>query len=235
MTNKQDNYFKKIKKYKNCISYYCNNSNLGKKGYIHFTNENKKTHKYYIIENIEFINGLYINADENISIMFKNCIFHKNIAINSLGEISFENNKYYSDANYPIFPEFFFTVKTKNLKFINETFSNNSLILYDVENIFGLNINTQFLTIDNSIIKVCDNNGNIAVDAEETIIFDSIIDSSKINLKTNDLYIYSSTILGEACVSIETKNTNNSEIAGIETPLFIYNGETVEKAKVFNI
>jgi len=235
MTKKKKNYFKKIKKHKNCISYYCNNMNLGKKGYIHFTNENLKHYNYYIIENVEFLNGLYIKADENTSILFKNCIFHKNIAINSLGEVTFESNRYCNDANYPIFPEFFFNAKTRILKFVKESFSNNNSILYDVQNIFGLNIITKFLVIDDSIMKVSDNSGNIVIDAEETIIFDSKIDSSKIDIKTNDLYIYGSTLLGDDYVSIENKNTNNSEISGIETPLFIYNGEAVEKAKVFNI
>jgi len=235
MKNKQENYFKKNKKDKTHVTYYSNNINLGKKGYIHLTNERTYQTKYFLIENIEFFNGLYIKADENTCITFKNCIFHKNICINSLGSITFEDNKYIEDATYPIFPEYFFSAKIKDLKFINENFFSSNISLNHNENIFGMNINTTFLTINDSLIKVRDNDGNIIINAKETIMFNSIVDGINVNIKSDNIYMYNSTILGEESVSIEDTNMEDSEIGIIESPVIVHNGEKAEKSKIFSL
>lgn len=234
MTTKKENYFKKIKKNKQIV-YYSNNVNLGKKVYIHFLNENTDKPKYFVIENIEFLNGLYIKTDENIYITFKNCTFHKNVSINSLGDISFEGNKYLSDADYPIYPTYFFTVKAKNLRLTNELFFNSGFSRFNFQNIFGLNIDTKSLVIDESLIRIKEENGNVIIKSDETIIFNSVIESQNTNIKSNTTYVCNSRIEADESVSIESTNLEEIEIDCIESPLIMYNGEKVEKAKVFSL
>ena len=233
MTNKQKSCFKKLKKNKNNITYYSSNSDLGKTRYIQFVNSDLNNHEYYIIENIVFPNCIYIRANENTHILFKNCSFHKNIMVKSLGDVSFENNRYYGDANYPTLPIFFFTGNAKTLKFINETFANNCPNLENYQNIFGLDISTVFLIIDNSLVDIDSEDNKLNISSKETLIFNSTINCPDINIKSDDVYIMASSIMASNTISIENKNVENSEISGIKSPVFIYNGEQIEKDKVY--
>lgn len=230
MILKQENHFKRIKTQKNCTVYCSNSVNLGKNNYIIFPNQ-EQTHKYYIIENVEFVNGLQVKAEENTHIVFKNCIFHKNVLINSSGEVIFENNQYYGDANYPTLPIFFFTCNANNLRLVNESFENKIQHIGNIRNIFGLNITATFLTIDNSTILLKNSDEKLNITAKETLVFDSIIDCFDIEINSDDIYIYSSSILATDSISIENTNIDNSEISGIESSLFIYNGEVIKTGK----
>jgi len=227
------NGIKSIKTKQNYDIYYIDGSAISNNPNVKLTNPyNNERVIYYIIENGEFKQGIYLFTDQNINVIFKNCCFHKIICINSYGNIEFKSNKYYADAEYPTFPKYFFNSKSRSLRFTDEIFSNASYQNPNGLNIVGMNVQTKFLTIDESLIKFREENGKIKIKAQETIIFNSTINVPIINLDSDDIYNVNSTISSQF---LNITNKNNSELEGINADNFTYNGEVEQKAKVFSI
>lgn len=217
--------YNKIKKENGYTIYYLNNENVNGSCNISLQNANDGKHLYYIFENVNFINGLFLSTGENAHVIFKNCKFHKSINIHSLGEVVFENNLYYADEKYPVLPKAFFTCSSHNLKFTNDSFENAIFKPVCKRNVFGIDIKTKFLMIEDSFFELTDHNGSINIKAFETIIFNSTINSTTININSDNIYTVFSSIT--ASNEIDITNKNISEVEGFESPTLIYNGESI--------
>ena len=224
---------KKIKVTNNYNKYYIDGTALKDSSNLILTNPfpNKKT-VYYIIENGNFVNGLYLHTDVNTNVVFKNCSFHEIICINSCGNVEFNSNRYYADAEYPTLPKYFFNCRSISLRFTEDIFSNSSYQTPIADNNVGMNINAKFLLIDESLIKFKEENSKIKIKTQEITVFNSTITAPIINLNSDDIYSVNSNISSQF---LNITNKNNSELEGIEADNFTYNGETLEKAKVFTI
>lgn len=213
-----------------CVIYHLNNNNINGCCNISIEKDTEGKHIYYIFENVDFTNGLFLSAGENTHIIFKNCSFHKSMSIHSLGEVVFESNQYYADENYPTFPQMFFTCNSNNLRFTNECFLNAISEPACSKNIFGISIDTKFLMIEDSFFRLTDYNGSININAFETIIFDSSIDSTTIRINSDDIYTISSSITASNEIDITNKNSN--EIEGVKSATFIYNGKLFGEKRI---
>lgn len=230
MNKEQEKSFKRLKEKKVGIIYITKNIDFKKNDYFSFENNNEELPIYYIFENSTFSEGVWIKAGINTHLIFKNCQFHKQICINSLGSVTFENNKYYDDAKYPTYPEHFFNCRAHNLRITEDRFVNSYGFNGNENNNFGLDIKTKFLIINNSTIDSV--SGKIKVDSKELIIFNSNINTSIIDIETDDIYSINSHIKANNYIALRNINIEDNEIDGIESSVVIYNGE---KTKVFTI
>lgn len=218
---------------KHCNTYYIDGFSISNNPNLLLDNPFKKDKiVYYIIENANFINGLYLHTDINTHVIFRNCCFHKIVCINSNDSVEFSGNLYCADADFPTFPKYFFNCRCKSLRFTNEVVANASYQKTAENNVVGLNIQAQFLTIDESLIKFREEHEKIKINVQEITMFDSTISAPTIKINSDDIYNLESKIISQ---NLTITNKNNSELDGIEADNFTYNGEIVEKAKVLSI
>ena len=95
--------------------------------------------------------------------------------------------------------------------------------------IFGLNIKCQFLTINDSSIE--SESGKINIVSKETIIFNSNINTSIIEIDTQDIYTVNSHIKSNDYISFKNINTDYNEIDGVVSSKIIYNNNTLMKGE----
>jgi len=221
----------KVETKKYCIIYHINNDNVNGCCNVSFEKTDEEKHIYYIFENVNFTNGIFLSAGENTHVIFKNCRFYKTINIHSLGEVVFENNQYYcTDEKSPTLPNLFFTCNSHIVRFTKDSFVNALFEPISLHNVFGISINTKFLMIEDSSFRLSAHNGSISINAFETIIFNSSIDSTTININSDDIYTIFSSIT--ASNEIDITNKNNSEIENIKCATIIYNGKIFREKRI---
>jgi len=187
----------------------------------------------YIFDGIKFENGLKFTSTW-CNVIFKNCIFDKNIYITWGNEITFENNKYIDDFDVYFLGNFFLTANmVKRITFINENFVNSSKYVYS-KPIFGMKIDAREVEFIDSVV-VCQNTGGIKIDAVQTKLENSAFIGKDIDIKSTTIKSSDTSITGKESVVIE--NTNCDFDGNIKSPIVFYNGidlsnENVEKIKV---
>jgi len=174
----------------------------------------------YIFDGIKFDTGLQFTSTW-CNVIFKNCIFNKNIGIIWGREITFENNKYTDDFDVYFLGNCFFTANmVKKLTFINENFVNSSTYVYS-KPVFGMKIDAREVEFIDSVV-VCENEGGVKIDAVNTRLENSAFIGKDINIKSTMIKSIDTSITGKESVIIE--NTNCDFDGNINSPIVFYNG-----------
>ena len=209
---------------------------------------NKKVE--YVIENIEFDIPVFIDSYFNNEIIFRNCIFKKEIRIFNAVNITFENNKYIAENAlwycntklYGIIP--YYTKNKINKNFVmfvpgmvdNIKFINDELALkrdFSVKNNIKENIMLYLcakkIEFINSIVNT---DSEIMIKAENLII-------NNTNIKTNETYIEAENIINNNSsiksingIIIDNKNNNTKIIDNINSSYIVYNNKEIIKKNI---
>lgn len=174
---------------------------------------------YYIIENMNFVDGIELHTNFDSHVIFRNCVFNKNIAILWGNEVIFENNIYNDYCPVYYYGNCFLNGNVKSLKIINDNFVNSSSSHHPTK--FGINITVDEFELNNSNISI-DCPSNIIIDAKNTTIINSKVNSPEIYLKSDNITTTNSSIYSSNGIIIENKNC--SVIDGLSTTTLVYNG-----------
>lgn len=184
----------------------------------------------YIVDGIRFGNKLFFSADEDTSVLFRGCKFHKQIRIEKANKVFFENNKYYD--RYPVY-----AYKNKFLsgraKFIQFTFDNFVNSGKDYPTQFGMDIIVNNLNVISSNIDIKESNQDSCIMADKIAIINSQMSCPSIYLLCDDIDIISSKIVATDGIMIDEKNCDKNSsniIDSIESPSITYNG--VEQQRI---
>ncbi len=169
----------------------------------------------YIFQDMVFDRELNISAVGS-NIIFRECIFRRNIRIYSADKVTFENNKYIGNFYDKTF---LYGRKIQSLVFKNDYFDASNLIF---DKTLGINIDVDTLELNKSIIKVL-GDGSLFIKANQTVL------KNQSELKANEIYLDSksidlkdSSIIAKRGIMIE--NSNRDLNAKINSPIIIYNG-----------
>jgi len=174
----------------------------------------------YIFDGIKFDTGLQFTSTW-CNVIFKNCIFNKNIGIIWGREITFENNKYTDDFDVYFLGNCFFTANmVKKLTFINENFVNSSTYVYS-KPVFGMKIDAREVEFIDSIV-VCQNTGGVKIDAVNTRLENSAFIGEIIIIKSTSIKSNNTSITAKKIASIE--NSSCDFDGEVKASRVVYNG-----------
>ena len=179
---------------------------------------------YYVFENIDFKGAIKFSSRWS-NVIFKNCIFEKNIGIIWADSLTFENNMYSDLFSGYYHGDCFFTGnQIKEITFINDNFVNSCPNHHPAK--FGMNISCGTIKFINSKIDA-EYPGKIIIKAKKTSIINSDINSSEIYIDSNSIDYSDSLIVANNGVMIENANCDfNGEI---KSPVICYNGVDLSK------
>lgn len=187
------------------------------------TVENFRLNKpvFYIFDGIEFSTGVKITSHWS-NVIFRNCIFNKNIGIIWGDEITFENNKYIDHCDVYFYGKCFLTANiVKKLTFINDNFVNG----YDLKKYgdahFGMRIDANEVEFINTKVDA-EYPATINIKAERTRIEKSELKANEVYVDSQSIYFADSSVIAQNGVMFENANCDFS--GNIQAPIVFYNG-----------
>lgn len=190
---------------------------------------NKPIH--YVIKGMNFKDSVEVFAPIDTTIVFGDCKFNREFNVFFGDNIILENNEYYDEDAFYRNSIFFCTINAKSVKFLDDNFINKSKS--NIENKFGIKINSDNLEIINSTFSTKNNEGVLSIKSKQVYIEDSTIKSKKeIYINADDLKVVGAKIKSQKQVVIDNKN--NNYIAGVTSPKTIYNGVDLTKHYFLN-
>lgn len=178
---------------------------------------------YYIFDGIIFNKPIKL-SNMFAKIIFRNCTFTNGLGIFFASSITLEKNTYFNWTDFYLYGDSFLSGKIDELIIKEEQFINSDNQKYYETNKFGMNIDTQKLSIINSTIQA-ENSGQINIEAKEIQMNNSIMEGPEIYIIADNIISKKSIIKSNNGVMIENKNKDFSGI--VQAPTYILNGRII--------
>jgi len=175
----------------------------------------------FIVEHVDFQNGLSFSVAKNIQVTFRHCTFRNHVEItDSAGTVIFKNNNYYQDQKTSHIP--FFSANIRSIKFIDEYLINSGNQAIETSS-FSAVIKAKNTFFDDTLLYAGTETASVDITTDMLTLRNTTINCATFCVRAENIFTNSSTIYATDFAIIENKELDRISI--IESPEVIYNGQ----------